>query len=192
MRQPPESSPQGRAASRRRSRGPARMCAARAGAECAPISARRSVDLGDAMRVRRRVSASASSAARSVSAASTQSSRLSSPPGASCASGRCGHGAGSVIAPSSGDSRRRSASEASSCRRRCARRGRPCGRWECRRSPLQYRSALDTVGEIVDMQHQAQAIPGPLAAATVSERHVEACEGRSSSGQGRKLQRPTQ
>ena len=102
MRQPPENSAQGRAAPPRRSRSPARMRAARAGAEWASMSDRRvwisAMRCGSVA-----VSASAISAARSVSAASTVSMQARGPPGASCATQPMRRVLGQVvIEPSSG------------------------------------------------------------------------------------------
>ena len=100
MRQPPEKSVHGRCCAASSKPRPARIAAARAGAACAPMSASRvwisAMRCGSCA-----VSASASSAVRSVSAASTTSIRLSGPPGASCASRPMRARAGMSIAPCS-------------------------------------------------------------------------------------------
>ena len=59
---------------------------------------------------------------------------------------------------------------------------------DCGRCPLEDRFALDPVGEIIDSAASGEAIAGPLAAVTVSERHAEACEDARHQGIGRKRQ----
>ena len=83
MRQPPENSPQGRACAALSKPSPCRIEAARAGAEAAPISSSRAW-ISASRRPSWQVSASASRAVRSTSAASTASSTVMSPPGGSC------------------------------------------------------------------------------------------------------------
>ena len=102
MRQPPDRAPQGRRCASSLKPRPARICAARAGAVCASMSAETLVDLARCGAGRRAVSASASRPARSVSAASTQSMRLSSPPGASWAMWPMRLERGTVSEPASG------------------------------------------------------------------------------------------
>ena len=132
------------------------MRAARAGAECASMSVSRS--WMSAMRCGSvAVSASASRLARSVSADSTQSIRLSSPPGASCATWPMRALRGIEMAPSSGadspfdQAQQRRLAGAVAADEADLVAGRDCGR-----RPLEDRFALDAVGEIIDVQHQAR------------------------------------
>src|SRR6516165_11223321 len=82
MRQPPENSLAGRCWSAWEKPRPARISAARAGAECAPMSASR-VWISAIRPASVAISASAIRAVRSRSALSTTSSKLAGPPGAS-------------------------------------------------------------------------------------------------------------
>jgi hypothetical protein len=114
------------------------------------------LDLRDPMRVRRVFRFGEKTCAFCVRRQHTQSIKLSSPPGASCATWPMRALRGIEMAPSSGETspfNRRSSVVLPAPLRDEADlvAGRDCGR-----CPFEDRFALDPVGEIIDMQHQAR------------------------------------
>ena len=145
MRQPPENSPQGRAWASLSKPRPCRIEAARAGAEAAPISSSRAW-ISASRRPSWQVSASASRALRSTSAASTASSTRD------VAAGRVLRHRADAGAAHQVDARRRrprsgpgSGAAGSICRRRCGRPGRPSSRRK--RPPRRGRTGRARRGE---------------------------------------------
>ena len=156
---------------------PCRMAAARAGAEWAPMSTRR-VSISARRMASAVVSASAISALRSVSAASTTSISGSGPPGASWATAADAAGAAArdTVPPSGPTSPWMSRNRVvlpAPLRPTSPTRA-PSGMAAV--APIENHSPANAIGEVVDMQHEALLALGRADTRTLRGWSLEPCE----------------